>query len=320
METSARGEFTLWQGFLPGPECERAMLSEVARRVRAHGALVTFFGKSFDRHRLEDKMRLHGIAPPFEGLPHLDLYHPLRRFYGGAFQDARLQTMERGLCSVERKDDLPGSFAPEAWFDFLAGRPHRLEDVFRHNEDDVLSLVVLAAHLARTRSECRANGAALEGPAHLRAAALARLFEERRDWEAGLLWSARAVERGARDRTHAFLRARLLLRGGRYRAAQGLFAEIAEGERDAIALSSLVELAKIAEHRTRDLELARRAVRRAEELVSVVHNEPRRSRVRDELRHRAERLTRCDVETAGAKTVADPPVDPDSVSGPGSCG
>src|SRR5262249_19241347 len=35
--------FELWQGFLRGPEEERALLSEVAARVRAAGALVTFF-------------------------------------------------------------------------------------------------------------------------------------------------------------------------------------------------------------------------------------------------------------------------------------
>ena len=38
---------------------------------------------------------------------------------------------------------------PAAWFDYLHGRPHRLEGVFQHNLDDVKSLVTLLAHVGR---------------------------------------------------------------------------------------------------------------------------------------------------------------------------
>jgi uncharacterized protein YprB with RNaseH-like and TPR domain len=144
-----QGRFGVWQGFLSEPSEERALLELVAQRIRAAAYVVSFFGKSFDRHRLEDKMRLHGIAPPFEGKPHLDLYWPLRRRHRGRFGDCRLRTLEFELCGIEREDDLPGSFAPAAWFDFLHGRPHRLEGVFQHNLDDVKSLATLLAHLAR---------------------------------------------------------------------------------------------------------------------------------------------------------------------------
>jgi uncharacterized protein YprB with RNaseH-like and TPR domain len=139
--------FEVWQGFLDDPSREASLLEEAAARVSAAPAIVSFFGKSFDRHRLEDRMRCLGIKPPFAGKAHLDLYHPLRRLYRRAFADHRLRTLESALCGVEREDDLPGAFAPAAWFDFIAGRPHRLEGVFRHNRDDVLSLVTLAAHL-----------------------------------------------------------------------------------------------------------------------------------------------------------------------------
>lgn len=141
--------FELWQGFLPHPADERSLLEEVAERIADASAILSFFGKSFDRHRLEDKMRLHGITPPFESSIHLDLYYPLRRAHRGKFENCRLKTLERELAGVQRADDLPGSFAPAAWFDFLARRPHQLEGVFRHNADDVLSLVALATHLGR---------------------------------------------------------------------------------------------------------------------------------------------------------------------------
>ena len=141
--------FELWQGFLPHPADERTLLTECAARIADASVILSFFGKAFDRHRLEDKMRLQGIAPPFAERIHLDLYYPLRRAHRGKFENCRLKTLERELAGVSRSDDLPGSFAPAAWFDFLAQRPHRLEGVFRHNRDDVLSLVTLAAHVAR---------------------------------------------------------------------------------------------------------------------------------------------------------------------------
>jgi hypothetical protein len=169
------GHFRLWQAFLRDPGEEAAALLAVAERLRSADGLVSFFGKSFDRHRLEDKMRLHRITPPFAKKPHLDLYHPLVRLYRGAFGDGRLATFESALCGVTRGPDLPGALAPAAWFDYLAARAHRLEAVFRHNELDVLSLVTLAAHLACTRREHRADGAALSGCGRSRARGLAAL-------------------------------------------------------------------------------------------------------------------------------------------------
>lgn len=193
--------FALWQGFLRGPSEEHALLCEVARRLRAAPGVVTFFGKSFDRHRLEDRMRVLGIEPPFGALAHLDLYHPLRRLYGGSLPDLRLRTVEAALCGIERAHDLPGSFAPAAWFDFVAGRPHRLEGVFEHNAADVASLAALAAHLGRARAESRADGAPLAGCARTRAAAWARLCSAARRDAArareAVRWFERALERGA---------------------------------------------------------------------------------------------------------------------------
>ncbi|MFT5198683.1 MAG: hypothetical protein ACI87O_001341 [Planctomycetota bacterium] len=146
----------VWQGFMDGPEQEASLLQEVARRIEASGGVVSFFGKSFDRHRLQDKMAVHSIASPFDALPHLDLYHPLRRLHRGVYVNSRLQTMEHALCGLVRSDDLPGALAPEAWFDYLGNRPHRLEGVFRHNCDDVLSLVTLLAWLAEVDQRAHA--------------------------------------------------------------------------------------------------------------------------------------------------------------------
>ena len=213
--------FRMWQGFLAEPAEERALLEEVAARIRAASVVVSFFGKAFDRHRLEDKMRMHGIAPPFEGRPHLDLYHPLRRLYRPrpvpgertVALDARLRTLENELCGVEREDDLPGARAPAAWFDFLHGRPHELEGVFRHNLDDVLSLVALAAHLACCVEERTRSGEPVAGSASARARAVAVCLARTGKFAAAVEWFERAADRGAGSLTPA--EARLLARARR---------------------------------------------------------------------------------------------------------
>ncbi len=290
--------FVLRQAFLRGPEDEAACLADVALRVARGGALVSFFGKSFDRHRLEDKMRVHGIAAPFAGRAHLDLYHPLRRLYGAALPDARLATLERALCGVARADDLSGRFAPEAWLDFLAARAHRLEDVFRHNEDDVLSLVVLAAHLGRALLEQRAGGGALGGPAAARAEAVGRrLLAQRRRGEA-LVWIERALERSTpeearsgRGRALRCAQAELWLAAGRAEEALERLEALAAEVEDACAVRALLALAAHHERAGADPFGAQRAferARRSATRLGLVHGT-----LAKDLERRAERLARA---------------------------
>ena len=268
------GAFELWQGFLPDPSGERALLAEVARRIEEADAVVSFFGKSFDRHRLEDKMRIQGVAPPFASRPHLDLYHPFQRLTKGRLPDGRLQTMERELCGLDRPDDLPGSMAPAAWFDFVAGRAHRLEGVFRHNRDDVLSLVTLAAYLGRVGEECRPDGGPLEGCPAARALGVGRALLATGSRERALGWLDRAEERareGGLDwREVAALRAEALRRIGRASESRVAFESVLEDPTvDRTALSCCIGLAKLCEHALGDTQAALVAVARAEQLVAT---------------------------------------------------
>jgi uncharacterized protein len=256
--------FAVWQGFLRHPGEAAALLEACAIRIREASALVSFFGKSFDRHRLEDQMRLARVDPPFAGLPHLDLYHPCRRLYARALPNARLATMERALCGLQREDDLSGSFAPAAYFDFLAEREHLLEHVFRHNLLDVLSLVTLCAHVGRVEDERRADlsslglsesALALPGPSGARAEALAKLHLRARRREEALPWLDRALERGGPRDDLRLLRAQTLRRLGRW---DGALAELRSLEAQASG-GLAPELAPVLE---RELARALRRIQR----------------------------------------------------------
>lgn len=280
--------YVSWQGFLRHPGEEAALLEEVARLIAGAPSVVSFFGKSFDRHRLEDKMRIAGVEPPFAGRPHLDLYHPMRRLTRGAFPDGKLQTLEKRLLGFHRERDLPGSLAPAAWFDYLAGRPHMLEGVFHHNYEDVLSLVVMAAYLGRAEHGTRASGEPLRGPEPHRARALA---ETSTGAEERLRWATLALSHGAKGearRAMQQLRADLLRRARRTDEARVAYREaLEECAEDCAAIDLFVGASMLLEH---DLKDKQNALRMAERALSLARVERRPKTVLDGLEQRATRL------------------------------
>lgn len=120
---------------------EAAMLECFASWLRPDAVLVSYNGKSYDSPLLKTRFRLQQRACPLEGLAHIDLLHPVRRRWRGAWENCRLATAERQLLQVVREDDLPGSEAPAAWLGFLrGGSAGPLHRVARHNSQDLRSL------------------------------------------------------------------------------------------------------------------------------------------------------------------------------------
>ena len=285
--------FEVWQGFLRGPEEEATLLAKCAERIGSAETVVSFFGKSFDRHRLEDKMRAHSVTPTFDR-PHLDLYHPLARLTKGRLPNGRLNTLERELCGFARVDDLPGAFAPAAWFDYLAGRPHCLEGVFRHNLDDVLSLVTLTAHLGRVEDECRADGAELAGCSAARAKAIGKAYLASGDRSTALAWLDAALTRGRGGdfdlRDVELARAETLRREGQLDEAVSAYATLIAEADDLFALRGLIGWAMLLEHGRKDREGALTCCERALVLNERLQTGSAASRTGRELERRATRL------------------------------
>ena len=127
---------------------ETAMLSEFARWLVPETVLLSYNGKSYDRPLLTTRYTLSRLPDPLRGLAHLDLLHPVRRFYRGVWENCRLATVERELLGVMREDDLPGSEAPAAWLHYLrGGSAEKLRRVAHHNAQDLSSLAGLLLHL-----------------------------------------------------------------------------------------------------------------------------------------------------------------------------
>lgn len=127
---------------------EAAMLAEIAALIKRFDTVVTFNGKSFDLPLLESRLVMNRIRMPVTQMPHLDLLHAARRVYKLRLKRCNLASLEEAVLGQKRNDDLPGSQVPQRYFDYIKTREFSLlEDVLRHNLEDVKSLAVLTGHL-----------------------------------------------------------------------------------------------------------------------------------------------------------------------------
>jgi uncharacterized protein YprB with RNaseH-like and TPR domain len=191
----ASGDFVTRQFLLPGFADEKPMLEAVSDELARAGALISFNGKSFDAPVLETRFLFHRLGWAADIVPHVDVLHSARRFWGersvGAgraavshpsmwdepvksappFQTAgtslcTLGSLERDILGTTREGDVPGFEIPGRYFAFVrSGDARPLAAVLDHNRLDLLSLAGLMARLlhlvAEGATEARSPGEAL---------------------------------------------------------------------------------------------------------------------------------------------------------------
>lgn len=266
------GGFRLRQYFQTEEGQETAVLRAFADCLEDFDALVTFNGATFDLPLLETRLAVHGLhgrMPPGRGireLPHLDLLRAAWRLYRDRFATCRLEELERRLLRLEREDDVPSARIPALYFRYARTRRFRaLLPVFRHNALDVLSLVVLAAHLRATFA-----GKAPSAEDRYR---LARIHEARGEKETAIAHYRAALAEGLPPALQQECERRLSLllrRGGRHEEAAAIWRAVAErpGNRQ---LYPYIELAKHYERVVRDYALAREVAQAGLALLERYH-------------------------------------------------
>lgn len=108
--------------------------------------LVSFNGRCFDSQILITRYLMHGMRPRFLGpeTMHLDLLFPARRIWKCEIGSCTLESVEAKKLGVIRENDLPGSEAPDAWFEWIkGGSSARVLRVGEHNLEDCISLARL---------------------------------------------------------------------------------------------------------------------------------------------------------------------------------
>jgi uncharacterized protein YprB with RNaseH-like and TPR domain len=289
-------EFVIEQSLVADYTAEAPLLRRLwERHFEPAEAVVSFNGKAFDWSLLRSRMALHRIDVEVDK-PHLDLLHPVRRLWKARLERVSLQSVEAAALGLRRQGDLPGKEAPDRYFRFLQQpSPDLLEPVLAHNASDVCTLAVLAAELA----DCLANGRAETAAEY---AALGRLYDE---WQAHDLADRcfeQAVSCPDAGWRVQWLGSLYWKRNGEWEKAESVWQDMAL--RYPWSVAPLVELAKLAEHRRRDLAAAQRWAEEALRRALVQARERQRTAaagtafaVTDEdeiraLRHRLERICR----------------------------
>ncbi|TCZ81035.1 hypothetical protein E0485_01780 [Paenibacillus albiflavus] len=145
--------FVVEQLFIRNPAEELAMLHYLQTLVQQFTHLVTYNGRTFDWPLIVNRFILNRLSTDSHELKHIDLLHPSRSLWKNTLPTCKLSQVEVDRLGVLRYDDVPGSLAPALYFQYLAeGNPTILHGVFKHNEQDIVTLASLVIHFGKLLS------------------------------------------------------------------------------------------------------------------------------------------------------------------------
>ena len=255
------------QLLLPDYPHERALLRRLCAELAWPQRLVTYNGRGFDMPLLVTRLTVHGFFAEQAALParHDDLLPIARRLWRRSIGIARLADVEAAVLGVRRTHDCPSAEVPARYFGYLrGGSPELLAAVLDHNLQDIVSLAMLEATIARLRAGAWRDAALLDRRGM--AIDLLRLG----DPESALQVVDRALAAVDRDEAPGLRRfaSRLMLAAGDVPGAEQLWRS---GTRAASveAAGAWVEVARIRERYRRDLSGALEAVAAASRVLDL---------------------------------------------------
>ena len=151
------GGIQIEQLFMRDAAEEYSILLELARRLHKRPVLITFNGKSFDWPLLVSRFRMARVIEVPILNAHLDFLHPAREIWKLQIGSVKLGHLEERVLGFEslglsRREDIDSSLIPGIYFDYVSGRAHRMEGVFRHNRMDLRGLAALAGRVLQMLS------------------------------------------------------------------------------------------------------------------------------------------------------------------------
>ena len=250
---SVKGEnIVLKQHILSQPGSEVPLYKSFLESID-YTNMVTYNGKAFDwpqvktRHTL---IREHVSKLPAFG--HFDLYHGARRMWKHRLDRIKLAIVEKEILDFERKDDIPGFLAPMIFFDFIERKnPEGMLGILHHNELDILSLITLYTHLSFQLLGLDENQTGKE------TFEVGRWFSyigEKEAAEKVFSALAQGVEAESIKAKHQL--AFGLKKNKEWQKAAEVWTEVVQQGNNSMQLEACVELAKIYEHRIKDIKKA----------------------------------------------------------------
>ncbi|MFX3635251.1 MAG: ribonuclease H-like domain-containing protein [Candidatus Pristimantibacillus sp.] len=292
------GEFIVEQTLIRHPAEERAMLAYIHVKLAEYRYLVTYNGKTFDWPVMQNRFILNGYGSGFWQPLHLDFLHPSRSIWRNTLTSCRLSHVEEERLGIERVDDVPGSLAPQLYFQYLAeGDPEPLEGVFRHNEIDMLSLACLTIRFGHLLLE-REGSYVLPLPTEPEELVRTGLWLEKM----GHSEQAERMFTAAERSEHSSVSTLIMLaardkKAGNWQRAVVLWQKAVQhpAKYGATVNSAYIELAMYYEHKLKDYDSALQYATEALELAlnhPLLRRDAKRRVEIDSIRNRTERLKR----------------------------
>jgi uncharacterized protein YprB with RNaseH-like and TPR domain len=276
------GSFITCQLFARDFSEEKAMLTCLTDLASAKRFLVTFNGRAYDLNILSARFILNRSEDVLSLMPHIDLLHPSRRMFGSRLENARLVTIEANVLGVRREGDVPGYEIPQRYFDWLRRRDGRLlEDVFRHNRLDIVSIASLLKYL----TDLVEGGSGITHAHHGDLLSAARLHHERGNLAAAMRMLVPLTGSHLAGVAKAARRSLSLIykKTNQWDDAAELWEDMIGS--DPLDVFAVEELAKFYEHHARKYEQALKIVHRVLDEARHLGETERRS-----LEHRMQRL------------------------------
>lgn len=279
-------QFRLRQYFLRRPSEEQAMLYHFTRSFEHFQTLITFNGKSFDLPLVHTRQVLTKVQPPLSPSTHIDLFHCARRLWKERLPSCSLQSLEQHLLQLTREGDIPGEEIPAVYFDYLRrGNTDRLKQIFEHNCLDILTMASLLGLMGKIQQEDYLDNALPQD-----CFTMGMLFDkagQREKAERFLLqayWDGSPTLQNKALRTLGIFYKQL----GHWEQSAACWEHlIQEGKKD---LTAYIELAKLYEHRLKDIPKALRITRLALEAALKRRQMGGCPTEVPEVRHRLQRL------------------------------
>lgn len=142
------GDLVIEQLMLREYADEPELIDRLATRMADYDSVCTFNGRNFDMPLLETRFTMNRMRDRWKALENLDLLYPSRRAWKLRLGSCRLCNLEAEILGMPREDDLPGSEVPARFFQFMkTGDEALLDDIVRHNRQDIATLTRLLARL-----------------------------------------------------------------------------------------------------------------------------------------------------------------------------
>jgi len=245
--------FQLTQFFMRDPYEEPAQLAALQSALADCEVLITYNGKSFDVPLLNSRFIVNGETPPLNSFTHVDLLHIARRIWRDRLASRTLGSIESEILELPRtEEDIPGWMVPTIYFDYIkSGDARPITNVLYHNAMDIISLASLLNHISEMLDD--PHGGMIEDGIDL--ISMGKIFEDMGEFDAAAECFERGLNYELPDNIQklAFQRWSIMeKRRDNLEKSISLWQIAAEFKE----IYAHEELAKVYEHKRRDLEQA----------------------------------------------------------------